>query len=219
MLLPHIVLFTTSSNRWKIKMDLERWSPRCIGTQKQTSTYNLYKDFVRIMDRNPEFRNLFYCRIGDQYPIINYILKCLCAPQSTLYINTPSSRIGPGLFMIHGFSTIIAASSIGSNCMIGQQVTIGASFKVRDLKGCPTISDDVNIMPAGIVITGLPTIEDNVNIMPGAIVFGGVTIGSNSTVGANALVTKDVPKNCTVVGNPAYIVRINGLPTKESLQQ
>jgi serine O-acetyltransferase len=166
-LLPHIVTFATSSERWKIKMDLEGWSPGLIGTQNKTSNYKLYKDFVRIMDRNPEFRNLFYCRIGDRYPVLNYILKCLCAPESTLYINTPSSKIGPGLFILHGFSTIIAASSIGSNCIIGQQVTIGASFKVQDLKGLPT-SDNVNVMPAGIVLTGCPTIEDNVKIMPGA---------------------------------------------------
>lgn len=100
--------------------------------------------------------------------------------------------------IVHGFSTIILAKSIGSNCLIAQQVTIGMSFKTADPKDCPTI-------------------EDNVAIMAGAILFGEITIGSGSTVGANAVVNKDVPKNCTVVGNPAYIVRRDGLPTKESL--
>jgi serine O-acetyltransferase len=196
-LLPHIVLFSTSSNRWIIKRDLERWSQLVTQTQKQASDYHLYKDFVRIMTINPEFRSVFYCRIEHEHPLLTYIMsRYLCVPQSTLYITTPASNIGPGLFILHGFSTIISAKSIGSNCFIGQQVTIG--FRSNDPNDCPTI-------------------EDNVAIMTGAIVIGGITIGSNSTVGANAVVIKDVPKNCTVVGVPAYIVKRNGLPTKESL--
>jgi len=176
---------------------LERWRQLVIRTQKQASYYQLCKDFVQIMTSHPEFRSLFYHRIRKQYPILTYVMsKCLCAPQNALYIMTPASSIGPGLFIVHGFSTIISAKSIGSNCMIGQQVTIG--FTSMDPNDCPTIEDDVAIFPAAIVI-------------------GGITIGSNSVVGANAVVVKDVPKNCTVVGVPAYIVKRNGLPTRESL--
>lgn len=198
-LLPHIVLFATSSERWKIMMDLERWTrPWFMRAEGQTPNHGVYKDFVRVMTCNPEFRSLFYCRIRDQHPVLSYILKYLCTPPSTLFVLTPSSSIGPGLFILHGFSTVVLAKSIGSNCMIGQQVTIGFSLKIPDPKDCPTIGD-------------------NVTIMPGAMVFGGITIGSNSTIGANAVVNKDVPENCTVIGVPACIIRRNGAPTIESL--
>jgi len=43
-------------------------------------------------------------------------------------------------------------------------------------------------------------------------------VGDNSTVGANAVVFKDVPENCTVVGVPAYIDRRNGVKVKEPLE-
>jgi serine O-acetyltransferase len=200
-LLPHMLLFSISSNRWMIMQDLERWREflhyeRRLSSGKEALSYYEYRDFVRIMTGFPEFRSLFYHRIANQYPIAAYIMaKCLCAPQVTLYINT--RNIGPGLFIAHGFSTIISAESIGSNCTIAQQVTIG--------------------MAGGEGPRHLPIIEDNVIILPGAIVVGGITIGSSSTVGANAVVVKNVPKNCTVVGVPAYIVRRNGLPTKENL--
>ncbi len=119
-------------------------------------------------------------------------LKYLCPGRTNLYIDTP--YIGPGLFIQHGWSTGIAAKSIGSNCWINEQVLIGFS--------------EANERA---------TIEDNVIVYAGAKVFGGITIGSNSKIGANAVVVKDVPKNCTVVGVPAYIVKRDGLPTRERL--
>lgn len=110
----------------------------------------------------------------------------------TLYIYTKD--IGPGLFIQHGFATIISARKIGRNCWINQQVTIGY------------LND-----------TDCPTLCDNVAVHAGAKVIGDVTVGDNSIVGANAVVVKDVPENCTVVGVPAYIVRKNGLKVKEPL--
>jgi len=110
----------------------------------------------------------------------------------TLYIYTKD--IGPGLFIQHGFATIISAQKIGQNCWINQQVTIGF------------LND-----------TDRPTLGDNVTIYAGAKVLGNVSIGDNSIVGANAVVVKDVPQNCTVVGVPAYIVRRNGVKVREPL--
>ena len=106
-------------------------------------------------------------------------------PMENCYIDCED--IGPGLFIQHGFSTVIAARKIGKNCWINQQVTIGYANE-RDQ----------------------PTICDNVKIHAGAKVIGNVTIGDNSIVGANAVVVKDVPPNCTVVGVPAYIVKKDG---------
>ncbi len=111
---------------------------------------------------------------------------------SSLYIVTP--QVGEGLFIQHGFATVIAAASIGKNCWINQQVTIGFTSE-----------------------TDCPVIGDNVTISAGAKVLGGITIGNNSIVGANAVVVKNVPENCVVIGVPAYIIKRNGVKVKEAL--
>lgn len=183
---PQVILFFTSANRSIIEKDLERW------TGKQTSGCTLCKDFIKIMTFFPEFCSLFYYRIQKEHFIVSHLLKYLCPGRTNLYIDTP--YIGPGLFIQHGWSTGIAAKSIGSNCWITEQVLIAYS--------------EANERPI---------IEDNVTIYAGAKIFGGITIGSNSKIGANAVVVKDVPKNCTVVGVPVYIIKRDGRPTRESL--
>lgn len=144
--------------------------------------------YIKTMTYFPEFRSLFYFRAGW----VSRVFKYLCPPMTTLFISV--KEIGPGLFIQHGFSTIIVANRIGKNCWINQQVTIGYS----NSKDCPTIGD-------------------NVVINAGAKVIGKVTIGDNSKVGANAVVVKNVPPNVTVVGVPAYIVRRDGLRVNERL--
>ena len=52
-----------------------------------------------------------------------------------------------------------------------------------------------------------PTIGDNVTIYAGACVIGGIKIGNNVVIGANAVVTKDIPDNSVVVGNPAKTIK------------
>ena len=71
--------------------------------------------------------------------------------------------------------------------------------------------------PAGKPLSCFPFNRDNVTVCAGAKVIGGVTIGKNSKVGANAVVVKDVPVNVTVVGVPARIVRRNGIRVDEAL--
>ena len=136
--------------------------------------------FSKLFIRHPEFRNLFYYRLGDY----SAFLRWMFPPLPTLHISTAS--IGPGLFIQHGFSTIISAASIGENCWINQQVTIGYTNE-----------------------SDCPVIKDNVAIYAGAKVLGSITVGSNVKVGANAVVLKDVPDNCTVAGVPARIVKTN----------
>jgi len=144
--------------------------------------------FVRLMTFNPEYRSLFYYRVGN----IGLPLILLCRPMPSLYIYT--KKIGGGLFIQHGFATIIAAAEIGQNCWINQQVTLGFSNT-----------------------TDAPTLADNVTVSAGAKVIGKVTVGANSQIGANAVVVKDVPPNCTVVGVPAYIVKKDGTKVRLSL--
>ena len=57
----------------------------------------------------------------------------------------------------------------------------------------------------------IPTLGDNVFLGCGACVLGGIHIGNNVKIGANAVVLKDVPDNCVVVGNPSYIVKQNNI--------
>ena len=187
-LIPHIFFMKYHPSRECIELDIERWSS-CLNLGKRPDTaFGTIWSFIQLMTFHPEYRNLFYHRLGW----IGKMLYPLCRPMPTLYIYTKD--IGPGLFIQHGFATIISAEKIGQNCWINQQVTIG-------------FSND----------TDCPTIGDNVIIYAGAKVLGNVRIGDNSIVGANAVVVKDVPENCTVVGVPAYIVRRNGVKVKEPL--
>jgi len=109
------------------------------------------------------------------------MFKFIAPPMTNLYINC--ENIGKGLFIQHGFSTIISAKSIGDNCWINQQVTVGWTSS-----------------------TDAPIIGDNVKIHAGAIVVGNVHIGDNVRIGAGTVVVKDVPSNSTVVGSPARIM-------------
>ncbi|WP_426350916.1 serine O-acetyltransferase [Alloiococcus sp. CFN-8] len=97
---------------------------------------------------------------------------------NTLFIQ--SKEIGGGLFIQHGFSTMIAAESIGENCWINQQVTIGYSGHGR-----------------------APIIGDDVMITCGAKVLGSITVGDNAVIGANAVVIKDVEDGAVMGGIPA----------------
>lgn len=128
-----------------------------------------------------EFRNLVLYR-HRKYPIRRRLIGLFYPPMDTLYID--AFEIGGGLYIQHGFATMIAAKSIGENCWINQQVTIGYNGH-----GDP------------------PVIGDNVTITCGAKVLGAITVGSHVTVGANAVVIRDVPENCVVGGVPAKILK------------
>jgi len=104
-------------------------------------------------------------------------------------------------------------SFIGSYTFVGanESVTIGANVMVA---GCVSIRDtdhefkslDIPMINQGIVTSPI-VIEDDVWIGHGAVITKGVTVGSGAIVAANAVVTKDVPKNAIVGGIPAKIIR------------
>ena len=105
----------------------------------------------------------------------------------------PGATIGKGFFIDHGDGVVIGETTIiGDNVTLYQGVTLGGTGK------------DVGKRH--------PTIGDNVVIGAGAKVLGPFTVGSGSKIGASAVVLKEVPENCTVVGNPGRIVRRKGAP-------
>lgn len=145
--------------------------------------------FIKVCTRQKVFRNLFYYRLGEY---ISVFIKWLLPPDPTLHIWCPS--IGPGAHFEHNYATYLNAERIGSNFYCLQLVTLGNDGKMQR-----------------------PIIGDDVKIFTGATVFGGITIGNHVTIGAGAVVSKNVPDNCTVVGNPAYIVKKDGQNCKIEL--
>lgn len=186
--IPAILAFNFSPSKDVITKDLIRWAELVL--KDKAANKSMWKYLHLLLLQYPEFRNLFYFRIKRTNFIAGRLLQLFYRPLDSLYLST--AEIGAGLVIFHGFSTIVYAKRIGENCTLGQQVTVGM---VRDN----------------------PIIEDGVQITAGAYVIGGIKVGKNSVIGANATVTKDVPENSVVVGNPAYIVRRNGVRTNESL--
>lgn len=186
LLLPHGMVLARSPARPLLEADIRRWCD--ILYPDEPALLRGQAGFLRLMLRHPEFRNLFYHRAGT----VARLFAWLCRPMDTLYITTPD--IGPGLYIQHGFATIISARRIGRDAWINQQVTIGYSNR-----------DDA------------PTLGDGVTIHAGAKVIGAVHVGDRSKVGANAVVVKDVPADVTVVGVPARIVRREGQRVDEPL--
>ena len=103
-------------------------------------------------------------------------------------------KIGSGFLGIHPFATIVNAETVGAHFTVRNNVTIGNNRSGER-----------------------PTIGDNVTVNANAVVIGKIRLGNNVTVGAGSVVTKSVPDNCVVVGNPAYILSENGVIVKKKL--
>ena len=159
-----------------LQKDIERWE-QIIGLNKSR-----YCNFAYLMYQYKEFRNLVIYRSSKKI-IGRRIIKLAYPPLNTLYIE--AKEIGGGLFIQHGFSTMISKKKIGENFWINQQVTLGYKDNTR-----------------------APIIGDNVTVTCGAKILGSITIGSNVTVGANAVVVKDVTDNVVVGGIPAKVIKI-----------
>lgn len=102
----------------------------------------------------------------------------------------PGARIGKGLFIDHGSGVIIGETTIiGDNVTLYQGVTLGGTGKEKGKRH--------------------PTLKDNVMVSAGAKILGSFTIGENSKIGAGSVVLEEVPPNCTVVGVPGRVVRMD----------
>lgn len=96
-----------------------------------------------------------------------------------------NSRIGGGLLLPHPNGVVIhPAATIGPNCLLLQQVTLGTNTDSR-----------------------VPVLAGHVDVGAGAKLLGGITVGAHAVIGANAVVLTDVPSGAVAVGVPARVVR------------
>ena len=107
----------------------------------------------------------------------------------------PGAKIGRNFFIDHGFVVIGETAEIGDDVTIYQGATLGGTN--------PT---------GGVGGKRHPTIGNGVIISLGAAVLGPITVGSNARIGANAVVTKDVPEGATMIGIPARSTLVEVTP-------
>lgn len=125
------------------------------------------------------------------FKILAILISRLNIIFSSLDIN-PQAEISKHAIISHGIGTVIGGGCvIGKNVIIRHNVTLGQKESSKNKYLDSTIH---------------PMIKDNILIGTGSCILGGITIGENSVIGANPVVTKDVPANSCTVGIPAKII-------------
>ena len=152
----------------------------------------------------PGVKAVFMHKIANFFAIAKFDLIARIISQFSRFMTGieihPKARIGKNLFIDHGMGVVIGETSdIGDNVTIYHMVTLGG------------ISPSINSNDQREVKRH-PTLQDNVVVGSGAQVLGPITIGKNAKIGANAVVTKNVPENGIMVGIPAKNV---GTATEE----
>lgn len=168
-----------------IKEDLKRHSkpPKFIDWILHNEKWYIQKYLIALRHveyhLNTNKKNIFYLYWWFIYKRLGFKLRY------TIYPNTT----GPGLAIWHtgDFIWIKSACRIGKHCTIRPGVVIGQ--KVTGESPQPV------------------TVGDNCDFSVGVRIFGSVKIGDNVTVGANAVVTHDIPSNSIAVGIPAKIIK------------
>lgn len=164
---------------------------------KQTGIIDM-KWYNKLNDRRFKFyKSLRYteyyynCKKG----FISRFIKKMLLMRHTYLCNKygwtiPINVFGPGLTIVHTGTIVVSSNAkVGKNCRIHVCTNIG---------NAPSHGKD-----------GTPIIGDNVYIGPGAKIFGPITIGNNVAIGANAVVNKSFPDNCTIAGIPAKKISDN----------
>ena len=148
----------------------------------------------------PGVKAIFFHRIANFFSVAKFDLIARIISQFSRFLTGieihPKAKIGKNLFIDHGMGVVIGETSdVGDNVTIYHMATLGGI--------APSINsnDQRNIKRH-------PTIKDSVVIGSGAQVLGPVTVGKFAKIGANAVVTKDVPEKAVMVGIPAKNVGV-----------
>ena len=143
----------------------------------------------------PGIKAIFFYKIANFFAIAKFDLIARIISQFSRFLTGieihPKAQIGKNLFIDHGMGVVIGETSeIGNNVTIYHNVTLGGI--------APSINsnDQRNVKRH-------PTIEDNVVIGSGAQILGPITVGKNSLIGSNSVVTKNVPEKSVMAGIPA----------------
>ena len=152
----------------------------------------------------PGVKAVFFHRIANFFHLAKFHLLARIISQLSRFLTGieihPGAKIGRNLFIDHGMGVVIGETSeIGNNVTIYHMVTLGGI--------APSINSNDQRQ-----VKRHPTLGDCVVVGSGAQILGPVMIGANAKVGANAVVTKDVPENAVMVGIPAKNV---GTATEE----
>jgi len=158
------------------------------------------KSKISLVLTYPGVKAVFFHRIANFFNVAKFDLIARIISQFSRFLTGieihPGAKIGKNLFIDHGMGVVIGETSeIGDNVTIYHMATLGGI--------APSINsnDQRNIKRH-------PTIEDDVVIGSGAQVLGPVRIGRCAKIGANAVITKDVPEKAVMVGIPAKNVGI-----------
>ena len=152
----------------------------------------------------PGVKAVFFHRIANFFQLAKFHLFARIISQLSRFFTGieihPGAKIGKNLFIDHGMGVVIGETSeIGNNVTIYHMATLGGI--------APSINSNEQRQ-----VKRHPTLGDCVVVGSGAQILGPVIIGANAKIGANAVVTKDVPENAVMVGIPAKNV---GTATEE----
>ncbi|WP_308619869.1 serine O-acetyltransferase [uncultured Eubacterium sp.] len=167
------------------KEDIQSFIDHDPATDNPLEIILLYPGFKAL--RSHKKAHWFY---NHNMPFIARAISQHSAHKTGIEIH-PGAKIGRRVVIDHGHGIVIGETAeVGDDVMIYQGVTLGGTGK------------DIGKRH--------PTVESGVMIGAGAKVLGPITIGKNAKIAAGAVVVKDVEPNCTVVGVPGEIVRIDG---------
>lgn len=182
LLLPAMIVplmaYRFSTYKDRIYQDVDRFWTVHYGAKPQNYDIGIIRELAKC----PEFRNLFFYRCGRIGRVLSHMSLFFLRPQKLLSFGVKRENFKGGVFIQHGYCTVIVAKSIGENFWVNQNVTIAYSG------------------------SGIPTIGDNVHIASDANIVGGIRIGNNVTVGAGTTVVRDVRDDTLVVSQkPRFI--------------
>ena len=150
------------------------------------------KSKISLILTYPGVKAIFFYKIANFFSLAKFDLIARIISQFSRFLTGieihPKAKIGKNFFIDHGMGVVIGETSeIGNNVTIYHNVTLGGvspsinSNQQRDMKRHPTL-------------------EDNVVVGSGAQILGPITIGKNSLIGSNSVVTKDVPEKSVMAG-------------------